>query len=160
MFRSALRAPCFNSEKSLGQALGEFVVLAVAPDVFGGIQLRNISRQVLGVDPALLRGHELLHHPAAMRRESVPHQQQLSGDVPQQMFEKRYDLWRANRSGIEPEVEIPQRYARDDQKRLPVEVILQRRCVAPPGPRPAAVRPLAAAAECHQNLPHVASTKR
>ncbi len=136
----------FQFGEVLGAGVGEFVVLAVAPDVLGRIQLRSLGWQVFGVDAALLRGYELLHHSAAMRGEPVPHQQELSGNMPQQVFEKRHDLWRADRSGIEPEIEIPQRDAGDDRKRLPVEVVLQHWCVAPPRPGPAAVRTLAQSA--------------
>src|SRR5271163_4836429 len=53
------------------------------PDVFGGIQFRSVGRQVLDADTAVLGGHESLHQPAAMRGQAVPHQQQLSGNVPQ-----------------------------------------------------------------------------
>jgi hypothetical protein len=44
---------------------------------------------------------------------------------------------------MQPEVEIPQRDAGDDRKRLPIKVILQHRRLAPPRPGPAAVGPLA-----------------
>ena len=114
----------------------------VAPDVFGGIQFWSVGRQVLDADTAFLCGYELLHHPAAMRGQPVPHQQQLSGNVPQQVFEKRHHLRRADRPGIQAEVEIPQRNAGDDRKRLPIEMILQHWGVTPPRPGPAAVRPL------------------
>ena len=47
---------------------------------------------------------------------------------------------------LQPEVEIPQRDACDDRKRLPVKVILQHWRVASPRPRAATVRPLAQSA--------------
>src|ERR1039457_7445226 len=136
----------FQLGEVLGAGVGKFVVLGVAPDVFGGIQFRSVGGQVLDVDAALLRGHELLHYAAAMCGQPVPYQQQLSGNVPQQVFEKRHHLPSADRSGIQPEVEIPQRDARDDRKRLPVKVILQPWRVASPRPRAATVRPLAQSA--------------
>jgi len=104
----------FQLGEVFGAGVGKFVVLAMAPDVFRGIQFRSVGGQVLDVDAALLRRHEFLHHPAAMRGQPVPHQQQLSGNVPQQLSEKRHDLRRADRSGIHAKVEIPQCDARDD----------------------------------------------
>ena len=71
--------------------------------------------------------------------------------MPQQVFKKRHDLWRADRSGIEPEVEIPQRNAGDDRKGFPVEVILQHRGVTPPRPRATAVWPLTQSAFVEEN---------
>ena len=130
----------------LGAGIREFVVFAMAPDVLRGIQFRGVGGQVLHVDATVLGRDEVLHQPAAMGRQTVPHQQQFPRNMPQQVFEKRHHLWRADRSGIQPEVKVPQRNARDDRKRLPVEVILQHRRVAPPRPRAAAVRPLAQSA--------------
>jgi len=49
----------FQLGEVLGAGVGKFVVLGVAPDVFGGIQFRSVSGQVLDADATLLRGHEL-----------------------------------------------------------------------------------------------------
>lgn len=117
-------------------------MFTVAPDVFGGIQFGSVGGQIFGVDAALLGGEEVLHESAAMCGQTIPHQEQFSGNMLQQMLEKGYDLWGTNRFGKKTEVKVPQRNARDHRERFPVEVILQHRCLASPGPRSAAVRPL------------------
>ena len=145
MLRSARRAPCFNAAKSLGQALGSLWCLAW-PQMYSvdSTPERKQAGTRHGCGPSARPRTPALH--GCDVRAPVPHQQQLSGNVPQQVFEKRHHLPSADRSGIQPEIEIPQRDARDDRKRLPVEVILQHWRVASPRPGPAAVRSLAQSA--------------
>ena len=67
--------------------------------------------------------------------------QQRAIDMTYQRLEKVDHLLFADRTGIEPEVEVTQRQPRRDGKLLPVEVKLQHRCLATWRPGAAAMRP-------------------
>ena len=56
--------------------VGQFVMLPVAPDVLHRIEFRRVGRQLLDRQPAPLRGDELLDRVSAMRRQSVPYDQE------------------------------------------------------------------------------------
>src|SRR5437899_10007013 len=58
---------------------------------------------------------------------------------------------RADRAGKQSEVKIPPRHARHRRQRLPVEVILQDRCLSLRGPGAAAMGPLAQSALVDEN---------
>jgi hypothetical protein len=72
--------------------VGKLVMLAVRPDIFHRVEFRRIGRQKLGAQPALLIVDELLGVTAAMRRKAVPDQQQVAGNVTQQVLEELDDL--------------------------------------------------------------------
>src|SRR5262249_15862854 len=118
--------------------VGQLVMLPVAPDVLHRIEFGRIGRQLLDYQPALVRGEELLDYPPAVRRQSVPHHQQLARQVTQQMAEE-VDYFRgADGAAIEPEVEIPPGDPGDGRQHLPGEVILQDRSLSArrPGSHP------------------------
>ncbi|HEY2470170.1 MAG TPA: hypothetical protein VGI45_20385 [Terracidiphilus sp.] len=58
----------------LGADIGQFVVLAVRPDVLHRIQLWRVGRQILRLQPALLVADELLGEQTAVAWEPVPNQ--------------------------------------------------------------------------------------
>src|SRR5712691_10756635 len=82
-------------------------MLPVAPDVLHRIEFRRVGRQLLDRESALVRGDELLDGPPAMRRQSVPHDQELARQVTQQMAEEVGDFRGADGAVVEPEVEVP-----------------------------------------------------
>ena len=61
-----------------------------------------------------------------MARQSVPDDQQLAGNVAQQVLQKLDDLRAADRPRKQAEVEIPPRHSRHRRQHLPVEVIVRR----------------------------------
>src|SRR5258708_32880263 len=77
-----------------------------------------------------------------MARQTIPDDQQFARNVTPQMREKLDDRSAANGSGKQPEVEIPPRHARDRPQHLPVEMILQHRCLSSWRPSTTAVRAL------------------
>src|SRR5437870_13395022 len=60
-----------------------------------------------------------------MAGQTVPNDQQLAGNVAQQVREKLDDLPAADGAGKQPEIEVPPRHTCHRRQRLPVEVILQ-----------------------------------
>src|SRR5437899_7635471 len=137
-------------ETQLAQVLraeiGDLVLLQVAPDVLDRVEFRSIGGKKLQPEAPSLLPHEVPHCAAAMDRQSIPDNQQLAGNVPQQMRKKLDDLGSADRSGKQPEIKIPKRDSSHDRKSLPVEVILQHRCLSPARPGARAVRTLAQSA--------------
>jgi hypothetical protein len=99
----------------LGAHIGEFVVLAVGPDVFDWVQFRRVGRQILHGQSAFLVADELLGDDAAVRRESVPNQQDVAGDVAEQVFEELDDLFGLDGAFENLKVEVPQSDAGDDR---------------------------------------------
>jgi hypothetical protein len=87
-----------------GTEVGQFVMFPVAPDVLDRIEFWCIGRQLLDRESAMVRGDELLDRPPAMRRQSVPHHQELARQVAQQMAEEVGDFGGADGAAIEPEV--------------------------------------------------------
>ena len=122
------------------------MVLAVGPNVLHGVQLRRVGRQVLHLQTAFLVADELLSDPAAVGRESIPNQQNIALDVPQQVFEELDDLFGLDGLFEDLKVEVPEGDAGDDRQGFPVEVELEDRRL--PSRRPCAppMRPLTQAA--------------
>lgn len=129
----------------MGQKLG-LVLLPVRPQVLDRIQFRRVAGKKLDPQFSVLLLNEVPHRTAAMPRQPVPDNQQLAGNVLQQMREEQDDLRAADRAGKQSEIEVPPRYPRDRRQSLPVKVILQHRCLSPWRPGPAAVGPLAQSA--------------
>jgi len=83
------------------------VVLAVSPDVFDWVQFRCVGRQVLRGQTTFLVADELLGDQAAMRREPVPNQQDVAGNVAEQVFEKLNDLFGLDGAFEDLKIEVP-----------------------------------------------------
>jgi len=90
------------------------VVLAVCPDVLHRIQLRRIRREVFRLQAALLVADELLRDFAAVAREPIPNQQDVSINVTEQMLEELDDLLGLDGLFEDLKVEIPECDASDD----------------------------------------------
>ena len=97
-------------------------------------------------DMAFREFDELLHHPAAVRRQAVPDDQQRAVNVTDQSLQKVDDFELADRAGIEPKVKIAQRQPGRNRKLFPVEVELQQRRLPARRPGAAAMRLLAQSA--------------
>ena len=101
------------------------MLLPVTPDVFDGVQFRRVGRQIGGGNPALQFGDEVLHQAAAVRRQTIPHDQQRLTKVTHQGRKKIHDLFFLDGTGIDAKVEIPQSEPRSYRESLPIEVVLQ-----------------------------------
>src|SRR5215831_19258040 len=90
---------------------------------------------------ALLVRDELLCNPAAVGRKPIPNQQDVAGDVVEQMLQELDDLFGLDGAFEDLKVEIPPGDAGDDRQGLPVEMELKdgrlparRPCAPPVGP--------------------------
>ncbi len=119
-----------------GTEVGQFVVFPVTPEVFDGIELGRVGRQLLDREAAVLRGDELFDHPPAMSGQPVPHHQKLAPQVAQQMAQEVGDFRAPNSAAIEPEVEVPPGDPGRSRQHLPAEVILQDRSLSARSPSP------------------------
>ncbi len=95
--------------------------------------------------------HKIPHRAAAMARQSVPDDQQLAGDMTQQMRKEQDDLRAADGSRKQSEVEVPPGHPGHRRQGLPVEVILQHRRLPFRRPGAAAVWALAQSAFVDEN---------
>lgn len=114
--------PCLRGDK-----IGNLMGLEVAPHVFDRIKLRRISGQQLDHPASLRLGHEAFDQGAAMNGSAIPQQENLAGDMPQEVLQKENDLGAFDAAGIKLEVEAPQRQPADEGKALPIESFLQKR---------------------------------
>ena len=110
-----------------GTEVGHFMAFPVAPDVFGGIEFRGIGRQSCQMNATFLLGQVVAYTTAAMSRQSIPDDQNLSLDMPLQMAEEIDHLRRLDGAGIKTEIELPPGDAGDGREALPVEVKFQLR---------------------------------
>ena len=124
----------------------QFVLLPVGPQILDRVEFRRIARKIFQPQTSALLLYELPHRAAAMTGQSVPNDQQLAGNVPQQVREKLDDLRAADRSRKQPEIEVPPRHPRYRRQGLPVEVILQNRRLSARRPSAAAMGALAQSA--------------
>jgi len=129
-----------------GTKVRQLALFPVRPQVLDRVQFRRIGREKLQPQASSLLLHKVPHGAAAMARKTIPDDQQFAGNVALQMREKLDDLRTANRTGKQPEVEVPPRHARDGRQHLPVEMILQHRRLSSWRPGTAAVWALAQSA--------------
>src|ERR1700730_8512284 len=80
--------------------VGQFVVFPISPQVLDRIELGRITRQPLDGEPLALGEDEVADHVRAVRRQSVPHHQELARQMAQQMAEEVDHLRAANGGGI------------------------------------------------------------
>ena len=85
------------------------------------------------------------HAAAAMGREAIPNDQQLSVQLPSQAPQEIDELGTLDRTRVEPAREVPDRDASNGRQHLPVEGQLQHRGWPPRGPRSHPMRALAQA---------------
>ena len=77
-----------------------------------------------------------------MARQSIPDDEQLAGNVAEQVRQELDDLGAADCARKQPKVKVPPRHPRHRRQHLPVEVILQHWGLSPWRPGAAAVRAL------------------
>ncbi len=126
----------------LGAEVGHFVLLPVAPDVLGGVQLGRVRREILEREAPALRRDVLADEAAAVGGEVIPDDEQLPRQMPLEVLEKLDHLRRLDGPREEAEVEVPPRHPRDRREQFPAEVILQDGRLPARRPGPAAMRPL------------------
>src|SRR3990172_3964347 len=141
----AQRLACLTTQlaERLGAEIGKCMVLPVPPQIFHRIEFRGVGRQKLQNQPALLLIDEQVNLPAAMTWESIPDDQQLPGQMAQQMAEEIDHLRTSDRARIEPKIKVVPSPPGDGRQHFPVEVILQNRGLAFRSPSANAVWPLA-----------------
>ena len=115
----------------------------MGPDVLHRIQFGGVGWQVLNCQTAFLVADELLGDLTAMGREPVPNQQNVAGDMAQQVFKKLNDLCRLDGFFEDLKVEVPDGNSGDDRQGFPVEVELENRCLPARRPGAPSMRPLA-----------------
>src|SRR6185437_14562822 len=65
--------------------VGQFVVFPIAPQVLDRIELGGVTRQPLDGEPLAPGENEVADQVRAVRRQSVPHHQELARQMTQQM---------------------------------------------------------------------------
>jgi len=101
------------------------VLLPVTPDVLDGVQFRCVRRKIGSGNPALQTSNVLLYQPAAVSRQTIPHDQQRLTKVTHQGRKKIHYLLLLDGPLIDAKVEVPQGEPRSYRKSLPAEVVLQ-----------------------------------
>src|SRR5260221_321026 len=125
-----------------GAVVGHCMVLQIAPHAFDRIHLRGVGGQELQGDATALSLDVFAHESGAVRRQSVPDDQQLLTDRSMQHLEELNDLRCANAAVVEAKIESPERDARNHRHLLPAEAVLQHGCLAFLGPGTYATRSL------------------
>jgi hypothetical protein len=103
----------------------ERVMLPVAPEVLDRIRFVRVAGEPFDHQAIALGIDGLPHEAASMGRKAVPDHEELPGDVPEEVFEKRDDLGSLDRTGEEAEDEVPDRDPGDSGEQVPVEVELE-----------------------------------
>ncbi len=124
MERRRLQAPVFRSRKSGGAAVGELLMLEMAADVFGRIELGRVGRQLFDLEGTVQCFQTVAHESRPVRWQAVPDDQQRLSDLPAEGMQEFDDLRALDGAREESEVEAPQGDASDDGQLMPVEVVL------------------------------------
>lgn len=98
------------------------------------------------VDPAVECGEVITNQMAAMAGKPVPDQQDRLSDLFDEVLEEVPDLLLPHASLIQTEVKLPEGDSGGHREIVPVELMLQDRCLAASGPRTHAMGPLAQSA--------------
>jgi len=79
--------------EALAAEVAQLDALEVVPDALIRVEVRGVARELLQADAVgTAVGQEVLDRLAAMDRRAVPDDQQLAGDVAQQMLEEAHDI--------------------------------------------------------------------
>ena len=118
--------------------VGEFVVLEMAPDVFGQIELGRVGWQLFDLYDAVQGFQVVADERQAMCRQPIPNDQQRLSDLQPEGVQELDDLRALDSAREHPEVEAPEGDAGNDGQLMPVEVVLQDGCLAlgSPGAHP------------------------
>jgi hypothetical protein len=126
--------------------VGDLMLLEVAPDVFGRIEFGGIGGKEMKFEATGLLGGKIADRATVMDAQTIPDNQQIAGDVAQQVPQKLDGLRGANRAGEKLEVEPEPGDAGHRRQGLPSKVILQDRRLAARRPGPGAMGPFAQSA--------------
>src|ERR1700690_160136 len=126
-----------------GAAVGEFVVLEMAPDVFGRIQFGRVGGQLFDLNGTVQGLQVVAHERRAMGSQSVPDDQQRLADLLPEGVQELDDLRSLDGAGKESEIEAAEGDSGNDRQLAPVEVVLQDRSLALRRPGTHSGRPLA-----------------
>jgi hypothetical protein len=116
----------------LAADVAQLDVLEVGPDALVGVQIWSVAREPLQLEPAGgSLGQEVLDRLAAMDRCTIPDDQELAGDVAEQMLEKADDVWALVRSLLHLQEQPPVRSdATDDREVIPAQRQSEDGCLA------------------------------
>src|SRR5664279_4786448 len=99
----------------------------MGPQILHWVKFGSVAGKILQPQTSFLLLYELPYRAAAVTRQSIPNDQQLAGNVTQQVRQELDDLGTTDRSRKQAEVEVPPGHARDRRQALPIEVVLQHR---------------------------------
>ena len=119
------------------------MLLPVGPQILHWVQFGSVAGKILQPQTSSLLLYVLPYLAAAVAGQAVPNDQQLAGNVTQQVGQELDDLGTTDRSRKQSEVKVPPSHARYRRQTLPVEVVLQHRCLAAWCPGTATVGTLA-----------------
>lgn len=109
-------------------------LLGMSPGVLCRVQLRSMSPQVLQLDRTLAAVDVVADDLTVMSGPPIPDHQHLLPDLPRQGVQERHYPRPLDRSGERSKVEAIERDAGRRRDLMPVNVILQHRCLPVPPP--------------------------
>src|SRR5271167_3024382 len=109
--------------------VGQFALFHVAPDVLARIEFGSVSGQALDHDVSIERFDVLGDYATTMGRQTIPNHQQLAADLLGQRLQEFDELRTADGASVHAEVEIPEADTGDHRQLLPIEAVLQHRCL-------------------------------
>jgi hypothetical protein len=105
--------------------VGDLVGLEVTPHILDRVEFGRIGRKALS-DDAPARGRDvILDQGTAMNGRTIPEDQQFSGKVPLEMAQIFDHVEAFDATGVDLEIEPPQRQAPNDRETFPVERLLE-----------------------------------
>lgn len=111
--------------------IAQFHILQIVPNAFIRIQVRRITGQTLQMDPpGGSLAQEFFHHLSPMSRKTIPDDQELALNVPQQMLEKAHNMGPAKRLFLNARVQFPLGRHRADRREMFPEGVFQNRRLA------------------------------
>ena len=121
-----------------GDQIGNLMCLEVPPHILDGIKFWSIGWQSLDLNASPGGGNVVLDQEAAMNGGAIPENQQLSGNVPLEVFQEFNHLKAFDAAGMDLKEESPKGQGADDRKAFPVERLVKHRSLSPwcPGAGP------------------------
>jgi hypothetical protein len=109
----------------IGRAeVGKLMLLQITPNVLSGVELGRVARQRFNLNGAVEPVKIAAHQAAAMGRQSVPDDEQLTLDLSFEGAQKLDDLRAFDRAGKQTEVEAVKGNPSDRRQLVPVEAVL------------------------------------
>src|ERR1019366_1095074 len=116
--------------KIVGAVVGQRMTLEPSPEVFDRIEVGRVRRQEGDLDMPVDRIQILAHQSAAVSLQSIPDHQQWLTQVSLERLQELDDLFLLDTALVQPKQVIGASQPRDDRDMIPVEVKLDRRCLA------------------------------